>query len=173
VDRFGFIHEKLDIKILILFVLRRLPEAVDAETLADLVLCDDGISYFDYVECLAELEQTGHLTVEGHRYKITEKGDRNGGAIESSLPYSVRKKAEKLLTPVAGKMRRNALIKTEHTVSRDGACMLELGLSDGCGEILEVRMLVPGEERARQMEQRFRARAEEMYDSFVQLLSEE
>ena len=32
-DNFGFIHDKLDIKILILFVLRRLPGAVDPETL--------------------------------------------------------------------------------------------------------------------------------------------
>ena len=35
-DRFGFIHEKLDIKILILFILRRLPGVVDRETLGEL-----------------------------------------------------------------------------------------------------------------------------------------
>ena len=35
-DRFGFIHEKLDIKILILFILRRLPGVVDRETLGTL-----------------------------------------------------------------------------------------------------------------------------------------
>ena len=34
-DRFGFIHEKLDIKILILFILRRLPGVVDRETLGE------------------------------------------------------------------------------------------------------------------------------------------
>ena len=33
--RLGFIHEKLDIKILILYILRRLPGTVDPETLAD------------------------------------------------------------------------------------------------------------------------------------------
>ena len=49
-ERFGFIHDKLDIKILILFVLRRLPDYVQGDTLAELVLCDDGISYFDYTE---------------------------------------------------------------------------------------------------------------------------
>ena len=35
-DNFGFIHDKLDIKILILFVLRRLPGAVDQETLLEI-----------------------------------------------------------------------------------------------------------------------------------------
>ena len=47
-DRFGFIHEKLDIKILILFILRRLPGVVDRETLGELCQCDNGIGYFDY-----------------------------------------------------------------------------------------------------------------------------
>ena len=46
-ERFGFIHEKLDIKLLILFVLRRLPAPIDAESLSDLVLIDGGIGYFD------------------------------------------------------------------------------------------------------------------------------
>ena len=54
-DHFGFIHEKMDIKILILFVLNLLPAPVDSLTLSELVFCDDGIGYFDYSDCLAEL----------------------------------------------------------------------------------------------------------------------
>ena len=54
-DQFGFIHEKLDIKILILFVLRRLPGTVEPETLLELCQCDSGIGYFDYSDCLSEL----------------------------------------------------------------------------------------------------------------------
>ena len=54
-DRFGFIHEKLDIKILILYILRRLPGVVDPETLLELCQCDGGIGYFDYSDCLSEL----------------------------------------------------------------------------------------------------------------------
>ena len=34
-DHWGFIHEELDIKILILFVLRRLPGVVDPNELSD------------------------------------------------------------------------------------------------------------------------------------------
>ena len=67
-ERFGFIHEKLDIKLLILFVLRRLPAPIDAERLADLVLIDGGIGYFDYKECLAELVNTAQIAE-------TEDGD--------------------------------------------------------------------------------------------------
>ena len=54
-ERFGFIHEKLDIKILILFILRRLPGVVDPETLGELCQCAGGVGYFDYSDCLSEL----------------------------------------------------------------------------------------------------------------------
>ena len=171
-DRLGFIHEKLDIKILILFILRRLPDAVDHETLAELSLCDDGISYFDYAECLSELIDTKHIDVVDGLYKITEKGDRNGETIESSLPYSVRKKAEKLVGKVAAKMRRNAMIKTVHTVGADGVTTLELGLSDDFGEIISMKMLVSGEEQAKLMEKNFRAKAEKMYNDIIELICE-
>lgn len=171
-DRLGFIHEKLDIKILILFVLRRLPDFIDGQTLVELCLFDDGISYFDYTECLYELVDTGHIERSEGRYKITEKGERNGGIIESSLPYSVRKKAEKLVSKEAAKMSRNAMIKTEHSIGPDGACTVDLELSDGCGEIMSLRMLVSGEEQAVLMEDNFRERAEVMYNQIVELVSE-
>ena len=71
-DQFGFIHEKLDIKILILYVLRRLPGFVEAETLRGLVMCDDGIGYFDYSDCLAELVESSlwnlHMRIEIWKY---------------------------------------------------------------------------------------------------------
>ena len=66
----GFIHEKLDIKILILYILNHLPAAVDAQTLSDLVFCDNGIGYFDYADCLADLVDTAHITEEGGKYRI-------------------------------------------------------------------------------------------------------
>ena len=71
-ERLGFIHEKLDIKILILFILRRLPGAVEPSTLVDLcVQCDDGIGYFDYSDCLVELVETGHIDEGEEGYEIT------------------------------------------------------------------------------------------------------
>ena len=122
----GFIHEKLDIKILILYILNHLPAAVDAQTLSDLVFCDNGIGYFDYSDCLAELVDTAHITEEGGKYRITEKGSRNVREVASSLPYSVRMKADRVTEPIAEQMRRAAMIVAQHTNTPEGGCNVHL-----------------------------------------------
>ena len=81
----GFIHDKLDIKFLILYLMARVAGPVDFTTLADLTFCDDGVEYFDFAESVAELVSTGHLAVEGDLYTITDKG-RNDQVRSELLP---------------------------------------------------------------------------------------
>lgn len=169
--RFGFIHEKLDIKILILFILRRLPGTCDPETLLDLCQCDGGVGYFDYSDCLAELVETKHIDEVEGGYRITEKGKRNADTVESSLPYSVRTKAERLLAPVAERIQRDNMIITEHSAT-DGGLMVHLAMSDGLGEVIDMRFLCSDEAQAKLIEKNFRRRAESCYQQIVALLSE-
>ncbi|MBQ6403976.1 MAG: DUF4364 family protein [Oscillospiraceae bacterium] len=170
-DHFGFIHERLDIKILILFVLRRLPGAVDAETLRGLCQCDDGIGYFDYADCLSELVENGNVEESEDGYSITEMGAHNADAVESSLPYSVRSKAQKLIAPVEERLRRAAMITARHELD-DAGCSVTLAMSDGKGEVIRLELLCAGEDQAKLMEKNFRRDAEGYYQKIVELLSE-
>ena len=87
----GFIQDKLEIKFLILYIADRLIEPVPYDVILDLAMCDSGVGYFDFSECLTDLVRTEHLSCsEGGLYTITEKGRRNSAICESSLPYSVR-----------------------------------------------------------------------------------
>ena len=169
-ERLGFIHEKLDIKILILYILRRLPARVDAATLAELCQCDSGIGYFDYSDCLADLVETGHVSEEDGGYQITEKGERNADAVESSLPYSVRSKASRLLAPVEERMRRAAMITARHSQEED-TITVELAMSDGVGQVLRMELLCGSEEQAQTMERNFRLGAEGYYQQIMELLN--
>ena len=110
-ERLGF----MDIKILILFILRRLPGVVDPTELSDLVrACDDGFGYFDYTDCLDELIQNGLIDENEEGLSITEKGAKNVDVVETSIPYSVRSRAEKNLRPERDRLRREAMIRTTH-----------------------------------------------------------
>lgn len=166
-ERFGFIHEKLDIKILILFVLNRLNDRVDANTLTELCLYDGGISYFDYAECLSELVNTGHIDLEGRDYVITEKGRKNGEITESSVPYSVRVRTEREIAVINQQLKRSSMIRAESKAREDGGYTVELSMSDGLGDVLSVSLFAGDEAQAQALCQGFKGRAEEIYGVLI------
>ncbi|MDO4749557.1 MAG: DUF4364 family protein [Eubacteriales bacterium] len=169
-NEYGLIREKLDIKLLILFVLRRLPAAVTAVELGDLVLTYCSAGYFDYTECLVDLLKSGHVSEEAGRYQITDLGREHGQTLEDSLPFTIRSACERAVAPIADVMRRSAMVGASHSVGKDG-CWTELSLSDGLGDILRLRLLCANEEQAGLIEKNFRAGAEGVYLHLVQFLS--
>ena len=172
-SKHGFIHEKLDIKLLILFVLRRLPGPVDAATLGDLVNnVDEGIDYFDYADCVHDLIANGHIEDDDGFYSITDKGIKNAESVESSIPYTVRMHSQELLKPVVEDMRRMGMIKAEREIV-DECNYVSLALNDGAGDILQLKLLVSDEQQAKQIKRNFRLHAESLYKDIVEILSEE
>lgn len=168
---YGFIHEKTDIKILILFILRRLREPVTFDTLTELTMCDEGIGYFDYSECVAELVKTGHLLREGDNYSVTPKGNRNGEITESALPYTVRMKAENAASLLRVAQSRDLMIKTFRTNRDEGGLTVNLSLSDGIGDIVAMELFAVNERQASALEKGFRANAEKVYNSLLDMLT--
>ena len=169
----GFIHNKLDIKMLELYLLDRAAGPIVPDTLADLVMEHQGVSYFDFAEATAELVESGHLLLEEGRYTTTEKGQVNSEACESSLPYSVRRRCDQDLTAVNAALRRQAQVKGEKRSGPDGAVMARMSLDDDKGNLLTVELLCPSEEQADRLIGGFRKRPEKLYHTILSVLSEE
>lgn len=170
--RTGFIHDKLDIKFLILYLMERVAGPVDFATLAELTFCDDGVEYFDFAESVAELVDTGHLRLEDGHYLITDKGRRNGTICESSLAYSVRRKCDRNLAKLNAVLRRNAQVRSEVLPREDGSVTLRLILDDDKGNLMTLDLLTVSEEQAGQLADRFRAQPEKLYGNILQTLLE-
>lgn len=170
IGNFGFIHEKIEIKILILFILRRLPEPIAFDALIELAMCDDGISYFDLSECIAELVKTDHLSLEGGKYSITKKGMRNGEITENGIPYSVRAKAEKSTAEIRAAQNRNAMIKTSSICDQESGYKVNLSLSDGFGDVVSMELFAANEQQSLELEKGFRKNAESIYNALIELI---
>jgi len=169
-ENFGFIHEKVEVKVLILFIMRRLSEPVTLDVLMGLTLCDDGISYFDVTECLGNLIETKHLQLTDDKYSLTSKGIRNGEALEENLPYSVRAKAETATTLVRIKLNREAMINTKYDANEYGGYNVTMSLSDGIGEIISMELHTTNEQQAKKIDKNFKNNAEQIYLSIMEML---
>ena len=171
-NRYGFIRDKLEIKILILFVLSRLTEPVDFETLTDLCLCDDAISYFDYSDCVNELIATDHIYFDGQKYVITDKGRKNGSVTETGIPYTVRLKAEKSAAVANARLARDTMISTDKEMKRGGGYTVHLSLSDGTCDIISMELFAASSKQADDIEAGFRKHAEAVYNAIIKKLFE-
>ena len=170
-DGWGFIHAKLDLKILILYVLSRLPAPVDPEALAELVLIDGGVGYFDYKQCLAELVDGAQVEQTEDGCVITAKGSRNAEILSGELAYPVRLKADKATRRAAEEMRRREMILANHEMS-EGGVTVYLSVSDGIGSIFDLKILAADEAQAKRIERNFKKNAESCYNRVIEILSE-
>ena len=167
----GFIHDKLDIKFLILYITSRLIEPVGIDVLTDLSLCDEGVDYFSFTECLNELTESEHINKnDDGLYCITPKGLHNSEICESSLPYSVRIKADKNISVYNQKLKRKGLVRSGINKRPNGTYTVTLSLSDDVDNIMTLDLMVAKEELAQQLSGHFQTHAEEIYNNILDAL---
>ena len=131
-------------------------------------MCDGGVDYFRFSECLADLVRTEHLTLDAAGlYAITEKGRQNSAACESSLPYSVRMQAEQSLVSCNEQLRRKALVRSQIQPREEGGYTVTLSLSDELDDLMNLQLLVTRQDMALELQKRFRAHAEEIYSRIL------
>lgn len=166
----SFIHGKLDIRMLILFLMDRMAVPIDLPTLTDLALCDAGVDYFSFADSVHELVESGHLAQEGLLYSITDKGRRHSAITESSLPYSVRRKAEKPLAELNARLRRAAQIRSRVELRADGLYTVHLALDDNEGNLFTLSLLAGSQAHGSQIAERFQAAPEQVYNDLLSAL---
>jgi len=171
-DNFGIIYDKTEIKVLILFVMSRLPEPVTMDVLTELTMCDESISYFDVTECIATLVRTKHLHFADNKYSLTAKGQRNGEVLVADLPYSVKEKAQEAAAHIHAAQKRDSMIKTQTSINESGGFKVSMSLSDGIGEIISIGLYAATQEQAGVIEKGFRKNAERVYQATVKMITE-
>ena len=165
--RLGFIHGKLDIKMLTLYILSRLAAPIDFGTLTDLVMCDDGVDYFLYAEGVAELLESGHAEKTGENYIATEKGRRSSLDLESSLPTVIRNRCDQRLAPLNEALKRMSQVRSEVIPLDSGSVSVKLTLDDGQDELFSLSLLAASKEDGERIASRFTAHPDRIYNGIL------
>ena len=140
------------------------PESMADHELLELALCDEGVDYFDFAECLSDLVRTEHLTLSADGlYAITDKGLRNSRICESSLPYSVRLRTDKNVAEYNRLLLRKNQVQSRVAAQENGSYLVELRLQDDVDSILHLELTAATEAMARDLADRFRKDPEGIY----------
>lgn len=170
----GFIHGELEQKILILYVLSRLAEPVPFDTVLDLSLCDEGISYFDFTERLRELVERGHVELDADEcYSVTDKGRRTADICQEELPYTVRIRCDRNAEARNRVMKRQEQVRATVKPRPNGTFTVRMALDDDIGNLMDLQVVAPQRELAEHIVERFQRTPERIYSRLMDILVQE
>ena len=172
--RLGFIHDMMDVKVLILFVTARSSYPMTVQEIYEVSYQDECLSYFDVCTAVPEMVKSGHLSEQGESYVITEKGRADGALLEDSIAFTVKQKAENAVARFNRQLRRSSYVKTQ-TIPREGCDVsVIMSLDDETGNLMTLELMAPDQRQAVRLAKLFEKKAETVYDLVMtELLDEE
>lgn len=165
----GFIHDKLDTKLLVLYIMDRIAAPIDFATLTDLSMCDSGVDYFQFAEAVSELLESGHLVQDGELYSATEKGRRACAAGETSLSPVVRRRCDQRLAPLNQALKRKAQVRAEVREQPLGFDVC-LTMDDDQGSLFSLTLLAPSQEEGQRIAGCFLQHPDRIYNGILGVL---
>lgn len=174
-QRLGFIHDMMDVKVLVLFVMSKVNYPVTVQQIYELCYQDDCLSYFDVCTAVPEMVNSGHLQpVEEECYVITEKGRADGSLTQDSIAFSVRQRAENAVARFNRQIRRSSFVKTQILARESGDFSVIMALDDELGNLMTLELLAPNQRQAVRLGRLFEKKAEIIYNlTMAELLEDE
>ena len=165
----GFIHDKMDTKLLALYIMDRAAAPIDFDTFAELAMCDPGVDYFQFAEAVSELTDSGHLDQRGETYAVTDKGRRACAAGETSLSPVIRQRCDRRLAPLNQALKRKAQVRAQVAEQPQGFDVC-LSMDDDKGSLLSLTLLAPTREDAQRIADRFLEHPDRVYNGLLGVL---
>ncbi len=172
-QRLGFIHDMMDVKVLILYVAARSEYPMTMQQVYELCYQDECLSYFDVCTAIPEMVTSGHLKQEGDRYEITEKGRQDGALTADSIAFTVKQRAENAVARFNRQLRRSNFISCRVMPRESGEYSVVMGLDDEKGSLMTLELVAPDQRQANRLSLLFERRAEDVYSMVMTVLLED
>ena len=174
-QRLGFIHDMMDVKVLILFVMSRVGYPVNIQQIYELCFQDDCLSYFDVCTAVPEMVESNHLKMtEDECYEITDKGRETAKLVEDSIAFTVRQRAENAVDRFNRQVRRSSFVRTKVSKRESGDFSVVMSLDDEMGNLMTLELVAPDQRQANRLSRLMEKKAEAVYNlTMTELLDDE
>ena len=167
----GFINDMLDVKLLILYVTDKLLYPVSTQTLYELCLQDDKLSYFDVMQAVPQMVETGHLAETDEGFVITDKGREAAEITKDSLAYPVMQRAARAIERFNREIRRESFTRTEVLEQPNGEALAVMHLDDELGSLITIEYTCPSPRQAAFLTKSFPGKADKLYQLITEILT--
>lgn len=169
-QRLGYIHNMMDVKVLILYVAGKSHYPMTVQEIYELCYQDDCLSYFDVCTAVPEMVTSGHLQQVDDRYEITEKGRQDGAVTEDSIAYTVKRRAEDAVDRFNRQLRRSSYIRSQVLPRKNGDYSVVMSLDDEQGNLMTLELSAPDSRQAVRLSRLFEQKAEDVYKMTMTVL---
>ena len=173
------LRDKNDIKIFILHLLRHVSCPLDFVSINDIVVQDGFVGYFDFVECFAELLETGNVielpTDEAGEelYEISPNGMIVAETLDSRILPTIREKSVKSALRFLSFRERGAKLKFDFEPLPNGRFVAKCIITEKDKEIMNVELTVESSTQLEKIRRNFYDKPEVVYRGVMAVLTGE
>lgn len=143
------------------------------EQLHKILLDERLVNYFELVQNLEQLLESGHISVslegETEFYKIESLGIKTANTLDTSLPKSVRDRTLRAAQQTFAQEKRLQEVNTHIEKVEDGYQLI-LGIPDPGTDLITIQLFLPSEEECQRIQRRFLNDPIFLYKAIVALL---
>ena len=164
-QRLGFIHDMMDVKVLILYATARSNYPMTSQDIYEVCYQDDCLSYFDVCTAIPEMIKSGHLQqVEDDKYEITDKGRQDGELTADSIAFTVKQRTENAVARYNRQVRRSSFVKTQIVPRPNDEYSVIMSLDDEMGNLMTLELVAPDQRQATRLSRLLEKKAEMLYN---------
>lgn len=161
-------------KVLILYLLNRLPDGIKNDNLYKIVSSANNLNYFYFQELLTDLIETklvGSFTKDEDTFiKITSEGQNALSLTKSLLPGILKLKADNVFKEEVSIIKEESSIITEYIPKDENNYTVKCKIVEKNETLFEVSTFAGSRERAKQISDNWKNNANKLYPKIIDLL---
>ena len=161
-------------KVLILYLINKLPDGIKSDNLFKIVSSTNGINYFYFQELLSDLIATnlvGSFTKDEDTFiKITSEGENSLSLTKSLLPGILKLKADNVFKAEVSEIVEESSIITEYIPKDENNYTVKCKIVEKNEILFEISAFAGSRERAKQISDNWKNNANNLYPKIIDLL---